>query len=121
MSLLSTDASDGGGSTGAMKKLKEASAAKLGQQAPRADVTIVGVGIDLDTGSMWWRVDGGEIVEAYTGGEGLADGVLPVVCKHSPYAKDSRVDVNLGRRPFIFAPPSDYKALEDPRCVPSAV
>jgi hypothetical protein len=68
--------------------------------------SVIGVGVDVDAGTLWWRIDDGEVLTAYTGLK-LTDGVFPAV---SPFTtcgskRCFELKMNLGRHPFKFPPP----------------
>ena len=113
------------GMTGKISKAKELAAIKkhfnpTGEHDTHGNLTagsVIGVGIDLDAGIMWWRVNTDEILQPFaTVSTGITDGVHPAVGGNAGPNNDSDLAVNLGRSPFRFEPPMGYCPIEDPMC-----
>jgi hypothetical protein len=84
---------------------------------PESLRTIVGVGIDMDTGTMWWRVASEDTLQPF-GPVPTRDGVFPAVglsLSSSSGDEPAKLCVNLGRRPFVFPVPDGYFPVEDVR------
>lgn len=99
-------------SAAAMKKGGAASAGDI--VGPLGEGSVIGVGIDLDSGDLWWRVCSDEPLQPF-GTCSIDDGVFPVINNNNSSSQASfKLSVNFGRRPFTFGLPEGYCAVEDP-------
>jgi hypothetical protein len=79
--------------------------------------TVIGVGVDMDSGTMWWRVSSDDTLQPF-GPVPTSGGVFPAVglsASSSACDEPAKLAVNLGRHPFTFAAPDGYYPVEDVR------